>query len=47
MPVVLMVLSLLATMVGFVAIAWSIFNRTLDNNTLIVGGNASVAGVER
>ena len=43
MPVVLMVLSLLATMVGFVAIAWGIFNQTLDNNTLIVGGTISAA----
>jgi hypothetical protein len=43
MPVVLMVLSLLATMVGFVAIAWGMFNQTLDNNTLIVGGTISAA----
>jgi hypothetical protein len=43
MPVVLMVLSLLATIVGFAAIAWGIFNQTLDNNTLIVGGTISAA----
>jgi hypothetical protein len=43
MPVVLMVLSLLATMVGFVAIAWGIFNQELDNNTLIVGGTIAAA----
>ena len=37
----LMVLSLLATTVGVVAIAWGIFNQTFDNPTLIVSGSIS------
>jgi hypothetical protein len=41
MRLVLMVLSLLATTVGVVAIAWGIFNQTFDNNALIVSGSIS------
>ena len=43
MTIVLMVLSLLATTVGTVAIAWGIIDQAFDNNGLIVSGSISAA----